>query len=199
MDGGMLVAAVIGGMLCGVLVTAGLVLGYFLTRQQPKLLPPLLPVAKSPKAQQPDFPPPPERRSESDVEAGNTLPPDADLQRYRTFEHRYDSASGTPWLDGIGGMVVGQRIKISRAETLIGRSRVCDVQLHDPKVSRQHALLRLYQGRYFLQDMQSSRGTLVNNRRVQTHMLQDGDEIRLGDSVVIFRMPDRSPDYETKP
>jgi pSer/pThr/pTyr-binding forkhead associated (FHA) protein len=69
---------------------------------------------------------------------------------------------------------------------------VCDIQLHDPKISRQHAMLRLYKGRYFLQDMQSSRGTLVNSQPVQTHLLEDGDQIRLGDSVMIFRVPSLS-------
>jgi len=106
---------------------------------------------------------------------------------YRTIGFDSSPLKDMPWLDGIGGVVAGQRININLEETVLGRSRVCDVQLHDPKISRQHAMLRLYKGRYFLQDMQSSRGTLVNSQPVQTHLLEDGDQIRLGDSVMIFR------------
>ncbi len=95
--------------------------------------------------------------------------------------------SGSVWLDGVGGMVAGQRIMIHNEETLLGRSGVCNVQFHDPKVSRQHALLRLHNNEYYLQDMQSTGGTYVNGRRVTAQVLHDHDQVRLGDSVVIFR------------
>lgn len=94
---------------------------------------------------------------------------------------------GSIWLDGVGGMVAGQRIMITKDETILGRSGVCDVQFHDPKVSRQHAKLRLINGQYHLQDMQSTGGTYVNSKRITTHILADHDQIRMGDSVVIFR------------
>lgn len=94
---------------------------------------------------------------------------------------------GSTWFDGISGMVAGQRIMISKEETLIGRSGVCDVQFHDPKVSRQHALLRYYNSAYYIQDMQSSGGTFVNNQRVTSQILHDRDQVKIGDSVVVFR------------
>ncbi len=94
-----------------------------------------------------------------------------------------------PYLEGIGGLVAYKQFSLPAQETVIGRSRVCDVQLEDPKVSRQHAMLRLYKSHYFLQDMQSSRGTQVNNQLIDTHHLQDGDEIRMGDSVFVFHLP----------
>jgi pSer/pThr/pTyr-binding forkhead associated (FHA) protein len=94
---------------------------------------------------------------------------------------------GSIWFDGVSGMVAGQRIMISKEETLIGRSGVCDVQFHDPKVSRQHALLRFYNNSYYIQDMQSAGGTFVNNQRVTSQILHDRDQVRIGDSVVVFR------------
>lgn len=98
-----------------------------------------------------------------------------------------DPEKGSVWLDGISGTVTGQRIMIYKEETILGRSSVCDVQFHDPKVSRQHALMRLFNDEYWIQDMQSSRGTLVNGKRVENHALQDKDQIKLGDSLLIFR------------
>lgn len=96
-------------------------------------------------------------------------------------------APGMAWLDGVGGIVTGQRMVLTKEETLMGRSGVCDVQFHDPKVSRQHALLRLYNNDYFIQDMQSSRGTYINGRRMESHQLQDRDKIQLGDTILVFR------------
>ena len=91
------------------------------------------------------------------------------------------------WLDGIGGMITGQRIMLDRPQMLIGRSGVCDIQFHDPKISRQHAVFRLYEGQYQLEDMRSTGGTFVNGKRVTVHRLRDHDQIRIGDSVVVFR------------
>lgn len=95
--------------------------------------------------------------------------------------------TGTAWLDGVGGIVKGQRMILSHGETLMGRSGVCDLQFHDPKVSRQHAMLRFHQSEYYIQDMQSSRGTFINGRRIETHQLRDRDQIQMGDSILIFR------------
>lgn len=94
-----------------------------------------------------------------------------------------------PWLEGVGGVIAGQSFALYRDEMVMGRSRVCDVQIADPKVSRQHAMIRLYKGHYFLQDMESSRGTAVNQSRVDNHLLKQGDEIRIGDTLFIFHLP----------
>lgn len=91
------------------------------------------------------------------------------------------------WLDGVGGMVAGQRMMIDRPQLLIGRSGVCDLQFHDPKISRQHAMLRLYDGHYQLEDMRSTGGTFVNGKRITVQRLRDHDQIRIGDSVLVFR------------
>lgn len=109
---------------------------------------------------------------------------------FSTIESIAPPQNGMPWLEGVGGMVSGQKIVLYREENILGRSRVCDIQFQDPKVSRQHAMVRLYRGHYFLQDMQSSRGTLVNSQPIQTHLLQNGDQIRLGDTVLVFHLPE---------
>ncbi|PJF43627.1 MAG: hypothetical protein CUN55_08110 [Phototrophicales bacterium] len=91
------------------------------------------------------------------------------------------------WLDGIGGMVSGQRIIVTHTQALIGRSGVCDIQLHDPKISRQHAMLRLQNGVYELEDLRSTGGTYVNGKRINHCQLRDRDQIRMGDSILVFR------------
>lgn len=175
----------VGGMLCGAAVIGLMVFAYL--RVGSTLSASAIPIF-TPASDLSAAPPPPILRPYLENEELVTIPPH-EQSGLPTFEHDNNPNDGRPWLDGIGGMVAGQRIKLTRTENVIGRSRVCDVQFHDPKVSRQHAMIRLYQGRYFIQDMQSSRGTIVNERRVETHLLQDGDKIRLGDSLVVFRVP----------
>jgi hypothetical protein len=176
---GVVFLAAVGGMLCGAILIAGLFWAY----TQRGSIKPFRSSEERAEADTLSKRP----RHLDDAIVAPVLPalPDA----YRTLEQTLPPATGFPWLDGAGGRVAGQRITIDREEMILGRSRVCDVRFDDPKISRQHAMLRLYKGHYFIQDMQSSRGTLVNNQRVQTHLLQDGDQIRLGDTVLVFRLP----------
>ena len=50
----------------------------------------------------------------------------------------------------------------------------------DDTVSRHHARLELREGRWFLVDLDSSNGTLVNGRRVHDTEVRPGDRILLG-------------------
>lgn len=91
------------------------------------------------------------------------------------------------WLEGVGGALMGQQAMLSQADTLVGRSTVCDVQIYDPKVSRRHFLIRYANGAFFLQDQQSSRGTRVNGEPVTATRLKPGDRIEIGDTTMVFR------------
>jgi|GEM_PF-6557965 len=181
--------AIIGGMMCGgVVVTLGL---FVLMRQRQAPVPP--PPAKSLTNFDNE---PPTRLKRPDGLESMEFPPPPNSDEYHTVEQEA-LPTQFPWLEGIGGVVAGQRISIQDTELVVGRSRVCDIQFPDPKVSRQHAMIRLYRGNYFIQDMESSRGTLVNSQPIQTHLLKQGDQIRLGDTVLVFhRATDAAPPAE---
>ncbi len=66
-------------------------------------------------------------------------------------------------------------------ELLIGRDEGCDVVLSDLCVSRRHARLRFRDGRWILQDLDSTNGTLVNGVRVGRCQLRAGDVLAVGD------------------
>jgi pSer/pThr/pTyr-binding forkhead associated (FHA) protein len=92
------------------------------------------------------------------------------------------------WLEGTGGAMSGRRTVIQQADTLVGRSTVCDVQVYDPKVSRKHFRIRYGNGAFFMQDQQSSRGTLINGERVMAQKLANGDRIDIGDTSMTFHI-----------
>jgi pSer/pThr/pTyr-binding forkhead associated (FHA) protein len=73
--------------------------------------------------------------------------------------------------------------------TTIGRTNGNDLIISGRTVSRRHARLWFDNGRWYLEDLQSANGTLVNSARIfQPAQLNDGDIISFGDEVVMFNI-----------
>ena len=79
-----------------------------------------------------------------------------------------------------GGGRVGQSFPLAGEKMTIGRSPETDVFLDDVTVSREHATLVRRGGDWFLDDSGSLNGTYVNRRRIDSHRLEDGDELQVG-------------------
>jgi hypothetical protein len=77
--------------------------------------------------------------------------------------------------------------------TVIGRGTDADIRLTDQAVSRRHAEIRIVSGATMLNDLQSTNGTTVNGATVTTTALSDGDEIRIGETVLTYRAPADAP------
>lgn len=71
--------------------------------------------------------------------------------------------------------------------TSIGRKLDSELVLNDPRVSRRHAELRCFRGRFVVFDMGSSGGTYVNGHRVTHSVVYDGDVISLAGVQLVFR------------
>ena len=89
----------------------------------------------------------------------------------------------------------GKKVPITRSEFLIGQystNRQVDFAIYNNrKVSHQHAVIITNNGRCYLRDDRSTNGTWLNGIRLEhgkTVLLHDGDEIRLYDETLIFRM-----------
>lgn len=88
-------------------------------------------------------------------------------------------------------VINGRRtVPLSTSLVNIGRADHNDIILDDPHVSRHHAQIRLRWGVYTLFDVESAAGTFVNEVRVREHRLQNGDTIRLGQSLLLYLMED---------
>jgi len=77
--------------------------------------------------------------------------------------------------------------RISKEIVTIGRMPDCDVVIPDPGASRHHARIRHRDGEYTVTDLDSTNGTLVNGETVQERLLEDGDRITIGKTVLEFR------------
>ena len=75
--------------------------------------------------------------------------------------------------------------------TSIGRVRENEISIPKPSVSRKHAVIAQTPEGYVITDLDSGNGTFVNDERVKTRKLKDGDRVRLGDRAFVFRAPGR--------
>ena len=96
-------------------------------------------------------------------------------------------------------LMVGRgRITLSGLEHVIGRDPASAVYIDSPGVSRRHARIVLDGGDAVLEDLGSKNGTAVNGQPLNgTVMLKDGDEIRLGPVVILYRSSARGESTET--
>ena len=81
---------------------------------------------------------------------------------------------------------------IARARVTVGRSERADVAIDwDGEVSRLHAEIECVAGEWLIaDDGLSSNGTFVNGQRIAARRrLADGDAIRVGSTVILFRNP----------
>lgn len=92
------------------------------------------------------------------------------------------AARGKAWLELDSGLA-----RSLDGRLVIGRTPGCDLRLDDRAAARQHAYIERRAADYVLTDMHSAAGTLVNGGRIEQHVLHDGDQIQVGNTVLTFR------------
>ena len=90
--------------------------------------------------------------------------------------------------DAVASVVLadGTRIGVGDDPVTLGRASDCNVVLADPTVSKRHAELRRQGTEIVLIDLGSTNGTKVNGAGIRERALADGDEIRIGATVMRF-------------
>ena len=95
-------------------------------------------------------------------------------------------ATGAALVIRAGGGRVGESFALAGERMPIGRRPDSAVFLDDVTVSRDHALIVRRGGDWHLDDLGSLNGTYVNRHRIETHRLQDGDELQVGKYKLTF-------------
>jgi DNA-binding winged helix-turn-helix (wHTH) protein len=73
-------------------------------------------------------------------------------------------------------------------ENLLGRSEEATIRIDAPGVSRRHARIVVTEDRATIEDLMSKNGTFLCERRLDgSTPLRDGDQLRLGRQLLVFR------------
>ena len=91
------------------------------------------------------------------------------------------------WLRVEQGLLAGKQFVIYRNPTFIGSSPKCQIYLFkNPAVEPRHAAVHMVGNHYEIEDLRSAQGTFVNHQPVTRRRLQNGDQIRIGKTVLQY-------------
>jgi len=92
------------------------------------------------------------------------------------------------------------RFQLHADRTTVGQAAENDISLtEDPTASHLHAILERFPAGWCVTDLGSSNGTWVNGERIwSSRRLRHGDEIRIGQSRLIFRDPVNATGAQTE-
>jgi len=82
-----------------------------------------------------------------------------------------------------------------------GRSNSTDITINDDQASREHCRFELEDGKWYVVDLGSSNGTLINEERITRHELTNGTVVRIGRTDISFAGEERPapPPLELEP
>jgi len=80
----------------------------------------------------------------------------------------------------VGGGRVGESFPLKGDKLSVGRRPTSDIFLDDITVSRDHAVITYRNGSHYIDDAGSLNGTYVNRQRIDSHKLEEGDELQVG-------------------
>ena len=87
----------------------------------------------------------------------------------------------------IQGRDQGRKFELDDSAARVGRDAKNAIPLNDREISRQHAEIRkLSDDEYELLDLGSSNGSYINEAKIESQRLRNGDRIRVGKTVLIF-------------
>ena len=85
------------------------------------------------------------------------------------------------------------RVLSLRPSKTIEIGREGNFRLEDPSLSRRHCVISFDGSGYSVVDKDSTWGTFVNGSKITSHRLRDGDRIKVGSHVLLFRSAEPPP------
>lgn len=79
------------------------------------------------------------------------------------------------------------RLVTDNEKITIGRNPKNDIPIDNLAVSNFHAVVRKVLNAYYIEDLNSTNGTFVNEKKVDKYQLLDGDQVIIGKHSLFFR------------
>src|ERR1043166_9734465 len=101
-----------------------------------------------------------------------------------------------PALVFLRGELLAVQIPLDREQVTLGRALDADIRVNDARASRLHARISAEHDaergatRYCLRDLDSTNGTILNGKRIDSAYLEDGDKFEIGEQLIRFEMLD---------
>jgi serine/threonine protein kinase len=116
-----------------------------------------------------------------------------ELQLFRKGELVAKPEPTTEWASVPSAYLVlqstGKKIRLTALATVVGRSSECDLIVRSSAVSKRHCQILLEEDQVWVEDLDSSNGTLVNGNRIRRRQLTDGDKLEISGHVFVVRIP----------
>ena len=94
----------------------------------------------------------------------------------------------------VEGANKGERAELAEAPILIGRGADAAIRLDDDYVSTRHARIAASGDQWFVEDLGSTNGVLVDGHRVARAPLRAGSEVRVGRTTLTVRVVEEDAD-----
>ena len=99
------------------------------------------------------------------------------------------------WLVGTSGSSMGQSCKLVEGNNILGRDQGNDVMVDDHYASRQHAMVKVQNGKAYVFDLGSIGGTKVNGKEIGGGSLGLNSVIRLGETELTLLQVDNPSQF----
>ena len=122
-------------------------------------------------------------RDQRDDSGRTTLP---DIEVFSTTPKSSDRAC----IVVIYGPELGKRASLGHGTFEVGRSSRSDLCIDQESISRHHARISFDGERHVIEDLGSTNGTFVNERKLERSVLNDGDQVKVGRSILKYMSGD---------
>ena len=186
-----LAIVVIAAGIVGLLLLAVAIFFTLARRKEPTCPPveqPTTRQASRPRASEPPKPSPKPQTAPSTQEADQSSEPLTQGETTLVMP-AVPKLSTRPTLQIMEGEGEGTVFSLDQKTTVLGRGEDCDVVINHPMVSRHHAKIVRVGPSFYIHDLQSTNGTMVNGENIDQHVLQPEDEIQIGVTLLLFQQP----------
>lgn len=73
-----------------------------------------------------------------------------------------------------------KKIETEKPEITIGRSLSTDIQIDNLAVSKRHARIKKHKNQYTVEDLNSTNGTFLNDKKIEKAIIKHSDIINIG-------------------